>query len=42
MTKQPIVSEILNITKKLSPENQQYFLSLVRVAEVAERSNKTK
>ncbi len=31
-----IIEETTDILKKLSPKNQSYFMTLVRVAEVAE------
>lgn len=35
-----IVKETTDILKKLSPKNQSYFMSLVRMAEVAENGVK--
>lgn len=36
------VNEIIKIFKQLNPENQRYFLSLVKVAQVAENNAKNK
>lgn len=35
-----IIKETTDILKKLSPQNQEYFMNLVKVAEVAENSTK--
>lgn len=35
-----ILEETADILKRLSPENQKYFMTLIRVAEAAENSVK--
>lgn len=35
-----VINEIIGIIKQLSTENQQYFLTLVRIAAVAENALK--
>jgi len=35
-----VIKETTNILKKLSPKNQMYFMTLVRLAEVAENGVK--
>ena len=40
--KKDYVSETIEIFKQLNPENQSYFLSLVKVAQVAEKNAKSK
>lgn len=37
-----IVNETNDILKRLSPKNQTYFMTLVRLAEVAEKSAKNR
>lgn len=38
MTKEVTINKITKIVKQLTTENQQYFLTLVRVAAVAENA----
>lgn len=38
--KKNIIEEATNILKRLSPQNQAYFMTLVRVAETAENGVK--
>lgn len=41
MCNEVVTSEITSIVKKMSTENQQYFLTLVRVAAIAEKAVKS-
>jgi len=41
MRNEVITSEITSIVKQMSTENQQYFLTLVRVAAIAEKAVKS-